>query len=374
MFRLLAAACIAAVLSACGPAPAPTVAPETPVAEATPQSFAVGERHLIAVSPTAALRDAGGADTVRVTVWYPAAGGAAEAPLEIGPPGQPFFVSGAAAPDDAFADGRKRPVILLSHGYGGTARMMGWLGTPLARAGYIVVAVDHPGNNGLDEMTVAGGSLFWTRVDDLRAALSAAFVDPVVGPHVDLSRVGVAGFSAGGFTALAAAGARVDVERLFAFCAENPDDGVCRPQKEFPVTMEQVRATLADPTIAKEVTRAGEDRRIHEVRAAFVMAPAIVQSLTPESMTEMTVPVGILHGEADDVAPLATNGEAAAHAIPGMDYRTLPGVGHYDFLGVCTEAGKAAVPLCTATVPQTETHAFAVEMALEVFGKILGEP
>jgi predicted dienelactone hydrolase len=26
--------------------------------------------------------------------------------------------------------------------------MMGWLGTALARAGYLVIAVDHPGNNG----------------------------------------------------------------------------------------------------------------------------------------------------------------------------------------------------------------------------------
>jgi hypothetical protein len=33
----------------------------------------VGERHLIATNPTAALRDAAHSPAVRVTIWYPAA-------------------------------------------------------------------------------------------------------------------------------------------------------------------------------------------------------------------------------------------------------------------------------------------------------------
>jgi predicted dienelactone hydrolase len=37
---------------------------------------------------------------------------------------------------------------------------MGWFGTALAEAGYIVVSVDHPGNNGIDEMTVRGAVLW----------------------------------------------------------------------------------------------------------------------------------------------------------------------------------------------------------------------
>ncbi|KAG1240655.1 hypothetical protein G6F61_014151 [Rhizopus arrhizus] len=87
--------------------------------------------------------------------------------------------------------------------------MMGWLGTALARAGYLVIAVDHPGNNGADPMTLPGSVLSWLRADDLRAALAAVQADPVLGAHVDRSRLGVVGFSAGGYTALlAAAGGR----------------------------------------------------------------------------------------------------------------------------------------------------------------------
>jgi predicted dienelactone hydrolase len=110
------------------------------------------------------------------------------------------------APNAPFAPCEdRRPVILLSHGYGGTARIMGWFGIALARNGCIVVAVDHPGNNGVDKMTVAGAVLSWDRPEDLRAALNAAENDQTIGPHVDLSRVGVTGFSAGGFTTLVAA-------------------------------------------------------------------------------------------------------------------------------------------------------------------------
>jgi len=86
------------------------------------------------------------------------------------------------------------------------------------------------------------------------------------------------------------------------------------------------------------------------------------------------MPVAILLGDADPVAPPATNGLVAAKAIPGAALKVLPGVGHYDFLGTCTEAGRAATPLCTATVPQEQTHKAATDMALAFFGKALGKP
>jgi hypothetical protein len=63
-----------------------------------------------------------------------------------------------------------------------------------------------------------------------------------------------------------------------------------------------------------------------------------------------------------------------AKAVPGAALKVLPGVGHYDFLGTCTDAGKAGSPLCTATVPQDQTHKTATDMALAFFGKTLGKP
>jgi predicted dienelactone hydrolase len=79
---------------------------------------------------------------LRVTVWYPAAENAVEAPQVIGPAEAPLFLAGEAAPHAAFAPAlEKWPLILLSHGTGGSAMQMAWLGTALARAGYMVAAV-----------------------------------------------------------------------------------------------------------------------------------------------------------------------------------------------------------------------------------------
>jgi predicted dienelactone hydrolase len=252
--------------------------------------------------------------------------------------------------------------------------MMAWFGAPLAAAGYVVVAVEHPGNNALDKMTVPGAILSWDRAQDLRAALDAARADPAVGPHMDVKRLGVSGFSAGGFTALVAAGAKVDMRRFLDFCRANPADGVCMPQKEFPLSLPDAAKAVASPELAVEAARAGDDHAIPGVRAAFAIAPAIVQALPPEGLAKMKVPVAIILGEADPVAPPQTNGLVAAKAIPHAELKVLPGVGHYDFLSTCTPAGMASLPICTAKVPQDPTHQAAIDMALAFFGKTLGRP
>ncbi len=335
----------------------------------------VGERHLETSNPTAALRDDQHRPLVRITVWYPAAEGSVEQSLDLGPAGQPMFYVGSSAPDALFADSRRRPVILFSHGFGGTARMMGWFTTVMAQQGYIVIAVDHPGANGLDKMTVAGGTMFWDRPGDLEAALEKVKSDPAISAHMDLKRLGVAGFSAGGFTALAAAGARVDMKHFTDFCASHPDDGVCKPQQEFPVTLDKAMEALNSPELAAEVKHAGDDHSIRGVRAAFAMAPAIIQAMDPASLTAMNTPVAIILGDADPVAPPHTNGGVAARAIPRAQLKALPGVGHYDFLSTCSAAARQAVPLCGAiTVPQGQSHFEALQMALNFFGATMGPP
>jgi predicted dienelactone hydrolase len=338
------------------------------------RAFPVGERHLETTTPTAALRDAEHRAALRVTVWYPAAEGAVEQSLDIGPPGHPLFYVGDAAPNAAFADERRRPVILFSHGFGGTARMMAWFTTVLAQQGFVVIAVDHPGNNGLDKMTVPGAIMFWDRPGDLEAALERVKADPAINAHMDLKRLGVAGFSAGGFTAIAAAGGRVDLKRFMSFCQAHPDDGVCKPQQEFSVTQEQALAALATPELAGEAAHAGDDHAIRGVRAAFAIAPAIVQAFDPASLAGISTPIAIILGEADPVAPPHTNGGVAARAIPRAQLKALPGVGHYDFLSTCSPEARASIPICQSAVPQGPTHHEALQMALSFFVGVLGAP
>jgi predicted dienelactone hydrolase len=335
----------------------------------------VGEMHLTATEPTAALRDAQHHNVLRITVWYPATADSAESAVTLGPPAQPLRDVGRDAPNALFAAGdARRPVILLSHGFGGTARIMGWLGIPLARAGYVVIAVDHPGNNAIDPITVAGAILWWDRAVDLHTALDAARRDRVIGPHLNTDDVGLAGFSAGGFTALVAAGARVDRAHFFQFCATHPEDGVCRPQRELPLSQEENAAAEREPAVAADIAHAGDDYAIPGVRAVFAMAPVLVQALDPDSLRHIAVPVSIVLGDVDTVAPPATNALAAAALIPSARLTQSPGVGHYDFLADCTAAGRKIVPICQTAVPQQATHAVAIDAALSLFAATLGKP
>src|SRR5262249_7360202 len=81
-------------------------------------------------------------------IWYPASQASIEQPQWIGPPTAPLFSAGRAAPDAGIATSpAKFSLIMLSHGTGGSAAIVAWLGAALASRGYIVAAVNHPGNN-----------------------------------------------------------------------------------------------------------------------------------------------------------------------------------------------------------------------------------
>jgi predicted dienelactone hydrolase len=250
--------------------------------------------------------------------------------------------------------------------------MMGWFGTALARDGYIVVAVDHPGNNGRDTMTLAGATIIWERPEDLRAALAVVQKDALIGPHIDASRMGVAGFSLGGFTALVSGGAQVNIDRLITFCQAHADDPACRPQKEAPdMTLEKrLRATEAPPLAALRA-HANDDHSIPGVKAIFVIAPAPIQGIEPASLKSLKTPTAIVLGDVDPVAPPSTNGNVASQLLPNAMLTTLPNVGHYDFLGTCTDAGRKDVPLCAVNVPQDHTHETAIALAKAFFAKNL---
>ena len=244
----------------------------------------------------------------------------------------------------------------------------------LVELGCVVFAVDLRGINCADPMTVPGAVLLWDRVGDLEAALERVKADPVIGPHLDLHRLGAAGFASGGLNALMATGARAAPARFQAFCTAHPDDGMCRPQPEFPVTAAQAAEALATPDLAADAARAGQDRSIRGVSAVFAIAPAFVQALDPACLTAIDTPVAIVLGQADTVAAPNTNGGAAARAIPRAQLTILPGVGHYDFVSACSPEGRANLTICQVALPQGPTHVRTLEAALAFFGKTLGRP
>ncbi len=313
--------------------------------------------------------------SLHVTVWYPAADTAIETPQTIGSPAQPLFRAGQAAPHAAFAPAMEPfPLVLLSHSSGASAQQMAWLGTALARAGFLAAAVDHPGNNAVTGTTAEGFLLWWERATDLSEVLDGLLADPELAPHIDRARIGAAGFSLGGTTVLELAGARSDVAPFYDLCRQAPDNASCHAPEMHDMPRGEQLLQAVRKTSGESLARSAESYRDPRLRAVFALAPALGIVLTPESLHAIRLPVELVVGAADPTAPAAANATAIKSHIRGAREVILPGVAHYTFLDSCTPAGVAALrPDCTDP-PGTDrdrVHADVSALAVQFFSKVL---
>lgn len=342
-------------------------APSVACADDTIFKVGVTTREFIPAEPY----DWRGADThsLRAIIWYPAAADAREETQWIGPRFVPFFSAGRAARDAELAAAPRRPLILLSHGNGDTASALAWFGTALAAHGFIVVAVNHPGNNALEDYTVEGFSLWWLRAVDLSAVIDAMLGDKTFGSRIDPTRIGAAGHSLGGYTVIAIAGGITNPARLRAFCRSPAADASCKPP---PPSSDMRQKTLArlgsDPDFRQRYSKADTSYRDERVRAVFAMAPGPGPIFTPESLATISIPVAIAAGSADEVVPPAAAAESLANAIPHAMLKLFPHAGHYVFRGTCTFVGSMVfrVPCrdpdgTDRSVVQAETIRLAVD-------------
>ena len=297
--------------------------------------------------------------------------------MPIGPPGQPLFLAGKAARDAPLVPTPRRfPCVLLSHGTGGSALQLGWLGTALAAQGSLVASVHHHGNTSVEPYAVQGFCLWWERAQDLRAVLDHLLADPLFGARIDPTRVGAAGFSLGGYTVIVAAGGRTDLAAFADFCRGPERDATCEEPAEFPGMLAQFeRLKGEDPRVQASLRRHHASFRDPRIRAVFVMAPALGRAFTPAGLAEVSVPVAIVVGQADTVAPPPTNAQHLARWIPGATVTVLPGqVSHYTFLSEGTAYGKQASPtFCQdhASIDRAVVHHQVAQMAQEFFAQHL---
>jgi predicted dienelactone hydrolase len=209
---------------------------------------------------------------VFTVIWYPTDSNLKEENVVIGAPDNPIFISGAAVRNAEISSAQKRyPLIIVSHGTGGSALQMMWLGQYLAARGFIVAAVNHHGNTGAEDKYLAQGfTLWWERAEDLRVAVDKLLADQVLGKHIDAKRIGAAGFSLGGSTVTSIAGGIFDLNAYDKFCASPERDATCEPQPEFPNAMkefEELRKT--DPIVIESLKRMGNSYRDPRIKAVL---------------------------------------------------------------------------------------------------------
>jgi predicted dienelactone hydrolase len=340
--------------------------------------FKVGVSHRAFLKSDASY-DWRGAQThaLLTTVWYPADAQAVETAQWVGDPQQPFASAGRAAEEAALAPTpAKLAVILLSHGTGGSALMMAWLGTQLAAHGYIAIAVNHPGNNALEPYTVQGFTLGWERAVDMSRVLDGMLADPQFGPRIDPQRVGAAGFSFGGFTVIELAGGIADLSHVVEQCDVPPSTAaICTSPPELPDMMPRaIQLFHSDPAYRLALEASRKPYRDPRIRAIFAIAP-LGMVFSPQSLERISISAEIVAGAGDPIlSPHDNAGFVAAH-IPGARLTIYPGgVGHYTFLDTCVPAAKSQNPgLCVDRpgVDRDAIHAETAEKAVAFFDRTL---
>lgn len=119
------------------------------------------------------------------------------------------------------------PLVVFSHGGGGSREGGAYLGDFLARHGYVVIAPQHAGSD-IEALRGSGRGLrrmrenllklaadernLVVRPQDVSFVIDRALADGLPGVRIDQGRLGVMGHSYGAYTTMAVGGMRVDAE------------------------------------------------------------------------------------------------------------------------------------------------------------------
>jgi predicted dienelactone hydrolase len=224
--------------------------------------------------------------------------------------------------------GTGHPLVVLSHGMFGNRFNQTWLAVRLARAGYIVLAFDHPGTSTWSREPELSRQL-WERPRDIARVIDGFLASPKRAAAIDADAIYAVGHSLGGFTVLAAAGARFDVDRYTELCGQDPQMAGCTAFEKLGVSPDD---------------RTGWERDVTEPRLKAVVAldPGGTQGFSVVSLARMDVPVMMIAGgRTPEIVDRADEAERIERLLPPqiLTYLPLDEAGHFDFLGICTENG-----------------------------------
>lgn len=197
--------------------------------------------------------------------------------------------------------GEKYPAVVISHGVGSSRVSYVYLAQFLAERGFAVINVEHPGSNEVQIDNFVEGLTRRVVPDDefinrprlisqvLQALEARSQFNNSLG-NIDFNNVGVIGQSFGGYTALAVAGAPLNLASLRATCP--PDFSI-----DISLLLQCQAVSLGD---LQQSNIPFKDSRIRAVVAINPISDAV---FGPESLSQVDVPVLMIAGSADTVAP-----------------------------------------------------------------------
>lgn len=260
--------------------------------------------------------DKEGKRPLHVSVWYPTQSAGETAVV-----GENRAFHGVPVLRDATPAPGSRPLVLLSHGYGGSWRNLSWLAMDLAAQGYVVAAPDHPGTTTFDQ-DPSRAAMLWERPRDLSRIIDGLAGDSGLAGKIDTSRVAAIGHSLGGWTVTSLAGARFDTARFEKDCRDKTSPRACALKDEL---------GLGRPEIEGDM----RDRRLK----AFVSFDlGLARGFAPESLTALKVPSLVVAAGIDigGLPPRLESGYLADHLPKSTStFVEIPDAMHFSFMGLC---------------------------------------
>ena len=290
------------------------------------------------------------APTTSVALFYPTM--AAPRAIAMGPFALEVAIGGK--PVD-----KVKALILLSHGNAGTELGHSVLAQALARNGYLVAALRHPGDNWQDRSLLEKSPerYFDERPRQASRVIDAILADPAWKARIATDsqgpRVGALGHSAGGYTVLALAGARPDLSRMRKHClAEASED---------PIFCGMSRAGAAAPPLPAAALSLKDER----VRAVVAMSPAGVL-LTAESLATVRSATMIYEAELDRFVVPRFHAEWVASNLPAPNLHRVPNAWHFAFMDTPSMPLPSPDGDVAANPPGFDRDAFLKQLAVEI--------
>jgi len=252
-----------------------------------------------------------------IAIWYPTSA----TPWPTTPLGITLMSVARGGP----VQGERLPLVVLSHGNGGGPGSHADLALALADAGYVVAAPVHAGDN-LEDSSGVGLPNFWSnRNQEIRAAIDYMLNSWSGRSHLDATRIGAFGYSAGGFTVLTAAGGRPDLALVAPHCANTPEF-VCE-------VLRAANSPLLKPSTEPADRLFVADARI---RSVVVAAPGLGFTFANGGLRSVSVPLQVWTGSSDRITPDASNGAVVRIELDNRaETHAVPGAGHASFLAPC---------------------------------------
>ena len=196
------------------------------------------------------------------------------------------------------------PLIVIVQGFGASPDTYGYVAEQLASYGYAVASVEHLGTNLAQRLAFPNGELSgWiTPIEFVSRPLDVTHLldkledlvanEPQWAAKLNLEQVGVFGYSFGGYSALAVAGAEINQPRLATECSQEDLNPVpsfyfqCQAQHLPPISF-----NVKDPRI----------------KAVFSVYPLTNPIFGPEGMSKIDIPTMIWAGSQDTTVPPVQN-------------------------------------------------------------------